>query len=77
MITRARELAWCCVDVILHTDYKKFMFSVRDWSYIQLHHAKSSEEKDWSQKFAWFTQSKECQKITTIHGEKDSLTVHS
>ena len=53
------------------------MFSVRYWSSIQLHHAKSSEEKDWSQKFAWFTQSKECQKITTIHGEKDSLTVHS
>ena len=32
-------------------------------------------EKEWNQKFAWFTGSKECDKITTIHGEKDSLTV--
>lgn len=32
-------------------------------------------EKEWNQKFGWFTQSKECQQITTIHGEKSSMTV--
>jgi len=35
----------------------------------------SGFEKEWNQKFSWFTSSKECDKITTIHGEKDSLTV--
>ena len=51
----------------------------------ELHHrcssfqraSKSGDDfkKEWDQKFAWFTQSKECDKITTIHGEKDSMTV--
>ena len=31
-------------------------------------------KKEWNQKFAWFTQSKECEKITTIHGAKNSMT---
>ena len=39
-------------------------------------HGDSDFEKEWNKKFAWFTSSKECDKITTIHGEKDSLTVH-
>jgi len=32
-------------------------------------------EKEWNQKFAWFLKSAECEKITTIHGQKDSMTV--
>ena len=44
----------------------------------QLRHTKDSDgvafKKEWNQKFAWFTQSKECQKITTIHGAKNSMT---
>ena len=45
---------------------------------LQLRASKAGDhafEKEWNQKFAWFTNSKECDKITTIHGEKDSLTV--
>ncbi|EKX55527.1 hypothetical protein GUITHDRAFT_149815 [Guillardia theta CCMP2712] len=33
----------------------------------------SSEKKDWNDKFSWFT-NRECNKITTIHGEKESMS---
>lgn len=45
------------------------------WQLLRAKHGDSDFEKEWNKKFAWFTSSKECDKITTIHGEKDSLTV--